>query len=285
MIDFQNVKKMNDLKVRDLRGKIKFLEEKTYSAIENSGKIEKGEFISCYFSSFNEDGNILVEVNDSALSLSKEIYVYDSNGNITENKSKDSYNNNYHCKYIFDIDNKITERYWYNDREDMEGKDNYIYDLNGYLLEINSYDSERSFKEKVIYQYDSNRKVAEEAHYDSDGILLWKYIYDLWGNPIEEIAYDSDGNIYQKESFKNKYNSKGKLIYSEFEINDILHRIFIYKYDSIGNEYRCIIYNSEKELICDRNYTEFDYKNNWIKYTEKFKDRLEITIRQIDYYY
>ncbi|MBP1644633.1 MAG: hypothetical protein H6Q16_208 [Bacteroidetes bacterium] len=329
--------KENDLNKRSLRGKIKFLEEKTYYAIENSGEIEKGEFISCHFTSFNEEGNLLVEVNDSAHSSSKEIYVYDSNGNIIEEKLTDSHNTYNHSKYIFDHNNKITERYRYDDSGNLIIKDYYTYDLNENLIEINSYcteryfneknnytyyyhediieemyqdsdrlfegkttyeydsngklieekeyDSNRRLKEKTIYKYDDNGKLIEENYYDLDEILHWKNIYDPIGNLIEESEYDSDGNICQKEAFNNKYNSEGKLIYRIEEQDDYFKYITICKYESNGKGYDgWIRYNSEGELMCDRNYIEFDDKNNWIKYTDKLINGIEITIRHIDYY-
>lgn len=327
----------SSLEGRGLKGKVRFLEEKTYYAIENSGKIEKGGFKSGRFLSFNEDGNLLLEVYDAADFSIKEIYNYDSNGNIIEEKSTDSYNNYYHCKSIFNLENKITERYWYDNSGNLkikdyyqynskgilieknsycteryfkektyyeydyyddlmeenyynpdrlfEGKTTYEYDSNGKLIEEKRYDSNRRLKEKIIYKYDDNGKLIEENYYDFDEILYWKYIYDSRGILIEDIAYDSDGEIDQIIIYKNKYDNEGKLIYSIEEQDDDFKYITIYKYESNGKGYDgWIRYNSEGELMCDRNYIEYDDKRNWIKYTDKLINGMEITIRHIDYY-
>ncbi|MEA4822412.1 MAG: hypothetical protein VB122_09340, partial [Erysipelotrichales bacterium] len=76
----------SSLEGRGLKGKVRSLEEKTYYAIENSGKIEKGGFKSGRFLSFNEDGNLLLEVSDSKDFSSKDTYIYDSKGDLIEKR-------------------------------------------------------------------------------------------------------------------------------------------------------------------------------------------------------
>ena len=330
---------------KGLKGKIKYLEEKTYSAIENSGEIEKGEFRSGRFLSFNEDGNLLLEVSDSEDFSSKETYIYDSNGDLIEESSTITnqiytykYNSNNHIieencykiieslgenisfnmnikgnlihskVYVFDSNRALIQEKFYNSDKCLAEHTIYKYDFDGKIKEENVYDSYRRLEERTIYKYDSNENMIEANSYDSDGHLFWQNIYNSNGILIEEnsyendgilsgqniydseghlignITYDSDGEIYEKYVYKQKYNSNRQLIYGFNEKDEELYLMTIHKYDSEGKEYRCITYESKEELLSDQKYIEFDDKNKWIKSTVKHNDRLEIIIRQIEYY-
>lgn len=140
---------------------------------------------------------------------------------------------------------------------------------------------------RTIYKYDSNGKRIEENEYyeDDDEILSKKCVFDSRGYMTEENDYDEDGDLEQKWTYNNTYNSEGKLIEgSIFDKDGKLISKSFFKYDSKGNRYKYITYDSDGKLFSNLNYIEFDDKNNWIKCTEMFKDRLEIIIRHIEYY-
>lgn len=55
-----NSEKKNDLKEKNLKGRVKYVEEKNYSVIDNFGEIDKGKLVSLF--TFNKDGNILYAI-------------------------------------------------------------------------------------------------------------------------------------------------------------------------------------------------------------------------------
>ncbi len=274
----------SSLEGRGLKGNVRFLEEKTYYAVENSGKIEKGGFKSGRFLSFNEDGNLLLEVSDSKDFSSKDTYIYDSKGDLIKKRLS----NNYNCTYVYDYVNNIIEETCYYDSVNIANEYIYQDDSNGNLIEEKPYDSERDYMGRTIYKYDSNGKLIEENEYyedDDNEILNKKCVFDSRGYMTEENDYDEDGDLKQKWTYNNTYNSDGKLIEgSIFDKDGKLISKSFFKYDSKGNRYKYITYDSDGKLFSNLNYIEFDDKNNWITCTEMFKDRLEIIIRQIDYY-
>lgn len=73
-----------------LKGKVKFLEEKTYYTIRKFGEIKKGKLKSSSLTSFNEDGNELIYIFESKKSYVKNINIYNSNGYIFERNSYNS---------------------------------------------------------------------------------------------------------------------------------------------------------------------------------------------------
>lgn len=258
---------------KGLKGKIKYLEKKNYSAIENSGEIEKGGFKSSRILSFNEDGNLLLEVCNSEDYSSEETYIYDSNGNLIEESTSIinqittyKYNSNNHiieencyerieslgenisfntkikgnliCSTVYDFDSNgaLIKEKKYNSDKCLTEYTIYKYDSDGKIKEENVYDSYRRLEERTIYKYDSNGNMIEANSYDSDGHLFWQNIYNSNGILIEENSYEDDGIL----SGQNIYDSEGHLIGNiTYDSDGEIYEEYVYKHK----------YNSNRQLI------------------------------------
>jgi hypothetical protein len=123
--------------------------------------------------------------------------------------------------YIYDINNYLTEEFWY-DKDDstgllfLEGKFEYAYDGNGNISVITISDWDTSGtnwvnNQKYTYTYNASSKILEYVEQDWDTLSnTWKNeskhenIYDVQGNKTENIEYRYTGTAWvnaYKEAF------------------------------------------------------------------------------------
>ena len=166
-------------------------------------------------------------------------YVYDSDGNLSEESTIDANGAfQYKCIYKYDSDGNRIEKnvpvLW---GDAANNKTTYTYDSNGNCIEESSYDS-GNIDEKVTYAYDPNGNCIEEneTRYWYDGSVEKEKIirvYDSDGNCIEMNNYNMDGEVIRKGIYK--YDTDGKLIEIIFYDRPDVARISTMTYDSNGN--------------------------------------------------
>lgn len=253
MVNCNKENKNSDLADMGLKGNVKYIEERGYSAIEKFGKIEKDKNRNYSLYSFNKDGNIINILNSSIITTCK----YDSKGNKIE-------------QYYYELDGNLA------------GKSIYIYDSKGNMIEKDNYNPDSSLDHKYIYKYDSKGHRVEENYYNSEGMLNFKSInkYDSKGNLISSISYNQFGEIDYKETYK--YDLDDNCI--EFSRGN--GQSFI-KYDSKRNMIEENMYDEDGSLFNKSTYEyTYDNKDNWIKkiFINKEGNAYYIIERKIVYY-
>jgi len=260
-----------------LIGKVKSVDDISYQAINNFGKIEKGikkrESHADFELLFNENGLLIEET------------TIDTDGNMFE-------------KWVFKHDNigNIAERAHFNYKGDFMGKWTYTYNEAGFRIEKNWVSPHADLCKKVLTLYNELGYVCERQVYNHAGnlYLTLKYAYDDHGNRIEKRTYGSDDNMFLKHRYK--YNKADLL--TEVEWKDILGKSGVkenYVYDDKGQMVNKIISNyKSSEFDFVYNYDQNNHlvmmswsekRNNLIKngHSEYHYDTVGNWVERIDY--
>lgn len=260
----------NDLTRDNLRGKVKFISETHYDAVEKFGEITKGDIVKFSFTAtaiimhtaYNEKGN------------KTEGTEFDTNHKILRNSN-----------YKYDEKGNIIEGNWYNGDGSLSDKFTCKYDKKGNIIEYNWYRGDGSLSNKFTYKYDKKGNMIERNlnFYDTYGELSSSpkdiFKYDEKGNMIERNVYDADKKITNRHIWK--YNKKGK----KTEMNSYKDGVLIdtRKYDNYENE----IYSYDTDYGGAITYKyKYDNQGNWIERIEYSENNnpYEITEREIEYY-
>lgn len=238
----ENIEK-NDLTKDKLKGKVKSYKEISYEAKDHFGNIEKGkrkrrlDYEDDFQKKYDQYGN-LIEYNgynsDGSLKY-KSIFKYEENNKRIEDNT-------------YNPDGSLVRRdiYRYSktgmrtiERSTSYAKKPYNsmiskYEKNGNQIEVKYYNQDGIERIFITYLYDEYGNMIEEKRFDVfNGVLSFSshltYKYDKQGNQIEYNTYDSDNNLASK--VKSKYD-KNKIIEEEF--SDGEKRIYIY--DDKGNQ-------------------------------------------------
>lgn len=239
---------------------------------------------------------------------SKEIYEYNSNGNLSS-----------HIKYLSDGTVSFEEKYndegnivSYYDRNgrreeweyDHEGKairfitDEYVgeweYDSSGKAISYITYNTINGRKgEKVLsianWEYDSSGNLIRETglgghgekytwEYDSSGNIIYKetvFEYGHISNSTVQIEYDSYGNkVSEKKSYPNN------------PVNDSQKK-WAWEYDGNGNKIKCISYSDSGSIESIKTWEyEYDNNGNLLKEVEcEYSESGEAEITEVFYEY
>jgi YD repeat-containing protein len=238
--------KINDLKDRNLKCKVKSIKETCFIAIENSGEFQKYERLDQSYIIFNNEGNISEEnmyKSDGSLDM-RVFYKYDTVGNKIE-------------KNIYKPDGSLTWKW------------NYKYDAVGNKIEENSYKSGDTLKLKNIYKYDDyGNKIEGNSYMPNDSIVGKRtYLYDKNGNKIEENEYYKISNSIDGENqytFDYSYNNLDEIIGSVHRSDDRLVWRWTFKYDSGGNRIERNDYNPNNNQLFKWTY-RYDNHGNIIE--------------------
>jgi hypothetical protein len=257
--------KKTTLQEINLKGKVLYLQEYQYKAIEKFGEVVKDSLLRTYIYKFDKNGYILEDImfnSDSSL-YQRLDFKYDQNYNIIEI-----------CAY--------------DNMQNLIMRDAYLQNLNGNVKEVNSYDSKGTLQSKNIFKYDDNHNEIENNYYNPDGSLKSKRIfrYDGKGNKTEEIGFSSDGIIQSKREFKydNRRNKvEENILIDEYGITT--GEKFTFIYDNFGNTIEAIYYFADGKIRSKVLHKyEFDSKDNWIKEIRFLNEKPESVIeREIRY--
>ena len=223
---------INDREENGLKGKVKLLIEKTFSATDKFGEIVKDDYVDrVYLIEYNEDGNM---VKDSMTAWVNK-YRYFENGRLKETRMYDGdgpLTTVLTYEYLGDT---VSIEKCYIEKNVYGGKRIRIFDKKGNLIKLIDYDSKGIIKGSAIYKNDSNGNNIQFFTYDSKGGL--KYKSDL-------MTFDEKGNRKYKTN-EYKYDEKGNLIESIINNN-----VTKYEYDENGNWIKCFEnFNGDSKVI------------------------------------
>jgi len=182
-------------KQEDVVVKVKSIQVLPYEALENSGKIEKGErhnMITNTVETFNEEG-ITIEL--KAYHPSGGLYYsYTYKYNETGKKIEDNRNSGSKTIYEYDDEGNMIGDIYYNSDGSQGSKSIYKYNDKGNIIEKEMYLTKG---DKYTYKYDGKGDMISQAYYNVDGSQGSKriYKYDDKGNMIEQKNYRADGSL------------------------------------------------------------------------------------------
>ena len=298
--------KESDLTKKGLVGDVKSVRIIDYEAVDNFGKIEKGEPKSvggymtykgiwtlpiANYMEFDRNGNKTVEASYtySGKLHRKWIYRYDK-GRRTERNAFDA-NASHLLKWIYKYDAKgnIIESNIYKTNGSLSSKETYKYDNVGNLIEENQYKADGSLDSKEVYRYDSKRNRIETVKYDSNLKATDKVVfkYDSRGREIEETRHWADGSI--RDIYTYKYDNRGNLAeYIDSDDDGDISERETYKHDDRGNliEKNRFDWDDLTNPAYSTTYQYvYDQQGNWIKMTVFEKGMPEyIQERTIEYH-
>jgi len=231
--------KKNDLKKANLFGKVKFVKEINYEAVEKFGEIVEGYTLHTYESTYDEKGNLIKWCRESETFLEGIIcteYNVDEKGN----QIGITYNSQNNIKY------KLVRNY----------------DSNGKEIESNSYDKNNNLTTKVKSELDKNGNAIKDRMYNSYGNLesVTERKFDKNGNCIEAISKTNTDVIFQKweEQMYDKFNNliNWKLTIPSSRTVHFEHK---FEFDKNNNWIRQVILQDQKpETVIKR---EIKYRN------------------------
>ncbi len=219
-------KRDNDWKKKHLKGRVKYLKERTYKAINLWNSIKKGSENNSSTPvelHFNEDGQLT------------EVMEYNIDGTL---KWKWAYNL---CK-----EGKIQSIELYKSGIKLYKRFVYKYRDDGKQSEIYNYRANRLFDGRSVFQYDYYGKLVEQSVYHPDGTLNLKYKFNEDGDEKEIIWYHSNDLLFRRWVYK--YDDDGKVLEEKkYGDRDSLYYQYNYKYqvDSRGNWIKKIQYQDD----------------------------------------
>ncbi len=290
-------KKENDWSKEKLKGKVKSLTEISYVAIENNGKIEKGqrvnEAMSDFQNKYGEHGFIIErnEYKSDGSLIGNYIYKYGDNDKIVEGSEIRYYNGSLMSKNISkykdgnriegsiynadgNLDSKYTSKYdkdgnrieisFYDADDSLVSRGKYKFDKDGNGIESKMFNPDGSLHSKVTFKYDENGNEIEANYTSNDGSFDYQYIsqYDKSGNKLERKIYDPKGNLKYRYTYK--YDEHGNVTErSEFKADGTLNGKFTtkYEYDKVGNWIKVTKHRTEyeKEIAVSITERTFEY--------------------------
>lgn len=195
-----------------------FFEGKELSNHESYERDDRGEIIKSY--KHYQDGT-MDTIN----------YKYDSDGNLIEKVTIDSYNEveakeiatyeneNLIVKEVYEYDELMgKETFQYDESGNMiehhvwspdEGNNFYkhMYDEKGNLIQSNQYNNKEELSGKAVYSYNDEGKVVQAIEETPYGTSTTAIRYDENGNAIEQLETNPSGEINNKVERKyNEYN-------------------------------------------------------------------------------
>lgn len=287
----KNNHKDSDLIKKELKGKVKTLEESTFKAIEKFGKITKngkdstGYYNSDYKINFNKIGN---EISKTKYNNNKEIKyesskIYDQNNNLLEINSvtKDSGHTS-KWTYKYNKAGDIIEKKLYSNKEITDFW-TYIYDENGMMIESNWYFGNGNLFLKTINEYVKGA-ISVSTKYNSEGVFSSskEFTYNSEKQVVEEINYDKSKKLEMRAKYE--YSEDKKILKESFYEPNSIRAISEYKYDENLNP---IVINNffkgkESKTIF---YYDYDEMKNWIKKTKVINGKpYQIIERKFEYY-
>ena len=251
----------------------------------------------------------------------KQIYKYDTNGNMVEELTHyvkfDNIPSNYNYSkriYKYDSNENKVEQSIIRGRDKTSWSPSSLmvwkskYDTNGNMIDESCYVDDGSLFGKKIFKYDSNgNEVEYQNHsklneysmfYESNrsnqsynGFYLeekHEFKYDNYGNKVEYINYGLYGEMPYKTIYK--YDTNGNMVEElDYNSDGLLTDKQIYKYDTNGNMVEVLDYTSDG-LLTDKQIYKYDSKNRIIEsqiynYKLKFGELQQTPTKKTTYEY
>ncbi len=155
----------------------------------------------------------------------------------------------------------------------------YSYDEWGRETQCIGIKENKNFYRKWSYDFiDSSKTLIKKVYNNSSNYEKWIYSFDLAGNIVEEINYNSAGElVYQYKIIYTKFNKPAELI--ELNGNGTMYEKWIYLYDKKLQNIEVMQFNASEEVY-KKYFNKFDDFGNQIEILTVDKDekKLEKTI-------
>ena len=131
----------------------------------------------------------------------------------------------------------------------------YNYNWSGYKIEENgtslSPDNSK-WSWRRYYKRDFSGNLVEESHYANEGELSYYCKYDTKENAIEEVRYDSNGDIDSKYTYQYQYDLEGNIIEKvRYGRDGEQEYKYAYKYDAMGNLIEMVYYGKSSISVVE----------------------------------
>ena len=135
-----NNQNLNDLEYKNLKGKVKSFETKTYLAKTSFGELEREHLIEKIISEFNTEGN----------------FTEQSKYSTKTNNLKDEFLLDFKWIYKYNEDGKFSERNTFNADGEITEKIILKYNTDGNRTEESTFDAEGKLERKIKHQYNED---------------------------------------------------------------------------------------------------------------------------------
>jgi len=224
---------------------------------------------------FKEYTAVHPDTNQRILSM---IVEYDTNGNLTRKYSVDLLNGKANqWTYKYSPNNLLLEYCsFYPDSLTMTQRVMYKYDNNGNQIQV---ENENYFQGKIsssncaIMKYNRLDQLIALKKFDSKDKLTahYEYVYDDFGNQIEELVYSPEGKLMYRRDTRYQNNEihemYGLPMDDDLEINDLLRDKITYRADGsriVENGYDVRVFDKNNLLL---KLTKKNYKYHWYEYS------------------
>ena len=244
-----------------LFGKVRFMAEKRYDALQTDGEIVKGPLRGNDTYSYNQAGCLLENTTSNADGLiRRDVHRYENDQNRVEEIRYDSdgalvYRNT----YLYDEKGNQVEKTVHDDRGKPQFRIHTTYDDRGAVLKIKKTYVSLPAPAKTIVEnsYDDHGRLIEERMSDLMGPVRIQYRYDEQGRKIEMNLYQSKKKLVERQTFV--YDGESRLIENViYQGNDMLTGKILCEYDERGNLSMKSRFASDGQLL-ERETHEFQY--------------------------
>jgi hypothetical protein len=276
---YENKTSSNALSMMDLKGKIKSIRQRSYTAIESGGTITKGAK-----GNLSDQGTVNTDFDmkfDDTAQCTEEIYYTNLSVKLMVIVHKYDKANNAEVIKVSESPGKISFIYTYK------------YNSTGKIAEEYTsqilYD-QSTFDNKSYYKFNEKGNLAEVSTYqvtrDPGLVSHTIYHYDVKGYLTEKDVYNDKGLIWFREAFK--VDGKGNVIQHDYYGPDCksIEHSFVLKYDDHNNIIQKEYYQPAGILKKTYSYSyEYDKTNNWINRTDLEAGKATFVLeRELDYY-
>lgn len=141
---------------------------------------------------------------------SKNIFRFDSNGNISERVSINTDGDTTSVfKFFYDSKGHIIKELHYDNKGNLINKISYTYNYNidGFVTRriVRDFDNKPTSRDSIIYKPDEQQVKRIVYYTESNKQIIYTYIYDNAGNVRKEILTDHSGNILKKYIYEYTY--------------------------------------------------------------------------------
>lgn len=215
---------------------------------------------------------------DTSKKYLSHITEYDTNGNLIRNVIIDfSIGKMNQWTYKYSANNLLLEYgSYFPDTLTRNQRVVYKYDQNGNQIEIlseNFSEGKISSSSRAVQCYNSLNQLMELKQYDSNNKFRshYEYIYDNFGNKIEELVYSESGKLLYRRDTRYQFDDSeeryGLPIDRDLEIEELLKEKT--SYDTNGNRtvedgYSIRVFNKQNILL---QLIEKNFRYKWFEYT------------------
>ncbi|MEO6851776.1 MAG: hypothetical protein ABI166_14135 [Mucilaginibacter sp.] len=270
-------KYQNDLKDRNLKGKVKSCIEFHYDSYKASDEIDSG-WVYSTTDTFDIKGNTIssdISGNPSKRPVSRHLYWVDIRDNEDRKIETKGTSGKIISRSTYDrnAENNLVESIWFESSSKPMLK--IIYNHSGRRDTMYNYDIVGGFMGIVVYRYNKSNDLIEQNSYSPKGKLTSKEVYDYDKNnlKISEMHYDSLGIKNSKINYA--YDDYGNMTMEADSSMMYIGGNRVFNADS----------TNKNILIFRCTFGNFDSHHNWLREDMLYNNKIVKTYkRKIEYY-